>query len=108
MSEPTDDSLNELKEKFRSDILKVGIISYDEQDQVWDIAKKCARKIGKPMAVGWGMYGFSGGTVIVPGVGSVTGLLGGMLAGYATGTLACTAFTVTQRKELRELLKNQE
>ena len=99
MSEPTDD--------FRREILKLGIISYDEQDKVWDIAKKCARTAGIPTAGAGLVLGSSTGAVTVPGVGAVPGAIVGMLAGFVTGTAACTAVNVRQRGALRELLNDQ-
>ena len=84
---------------FRREMLQLGIISYNEQDTLWDIAKKCARTAGIPAA--------GGGMVLGMGAGAVPGALVGMLAGLATGTAACTAANAKHRSALRTLLDEQ-
>ena len=99
--------MDETTDDFRREMLKLGIISYREQDTVWDIAKKCARTIGVPAAGAGLVMGSGAGAVTVPGIGAVPGALFGLLAGFGAGTLGCTAVNVRYRNDLRKLLDEQ-
>lgn len=99
--------MDEATDDFRREMLKMGIVSYNEQATLWDIAKKCGRTMGIPAAGGGMVLGASAGMVTVPGVGSVPGAVVGLLAGFVTGTAACTAVNVRHRDALRSLLNDQ-
>lgn len=96
--------MSEPSRSFRQDMLKLGIISFSEQDTLWSIASKCAKTVGVPMGAGAAVIGLNAGAVVVPGVGAVPGALAAFLAGLTTGTMACTALNLSYRKELRKLL----
>ena len=96
MSNPT--------QQFREQMLRLGVISYREQDTVWSIAGRCARLTGLPLAGAGMVMGSKAGTVMVPGVGTISVALAGFLAGLATGTAMCTVANLTYRNELRKLL----
>ncbi len=91
MAEATDD--------FRRQMLGMGIVSYREQDTLWDIGKKCAGSIGVATAGGMAVLGAGAGPVTIPVVGSMPGVLAGM------GT--CMAVNVRHRNALRQLLVGQ-
>ena len=99
MEESTDD--------FRREMLKMGIVSYREQDRLWDIGKKCAKIMGVPAAGAGMVMGMGAGAVTVLGIGAVPGAVFGLLAGMVTGTAACTAVNVRHRNALRTLLDEQ-
>ena len=99
MSDPSDD--------FRREMLRIGIISYREQDTLWDIAKKCSRTLGVPTAGVGLVIGLQGGAVTVPLVGAVPGALFGLLAGWGAGTFTCTALNYRHRRDLRQFLDDQ-
>ena len=99
--------MDEAPDNIRREMLKMGIVSYDEQATLWDIAKKCSRTMGVTAAGGGMVLGASVGMVTVPGVGSVPGAVVGLLAGFVTGTAACTAVNVRHRDALRSLLNDQ-
>ena len=96
--------MTDTSQGFRRELLKLGIISYREQDTLWSIGKKCAMTTGLPLGVAIGIASAKGGTVVIPGVGTISAGLAGFLAGLTTGTLACTAANLSYRKQLRELL----
>ena len=96
MSEPTDD--------FRREILMLGIISHRQQDSVWSIAKRCAATNGVPLGLAIGAASSQGGTVLVPGVVTISAGLAGFLTGLLAGTAMCTAANLAYRDELQELL----
>lgn len=78
---------------FKRELLKIGIVSYKEQETLYQIAKRCT-KMGIPMAGAGAIVGSS-----LPGLGTAAGALAGMLA----GTLSCTMLNASMRAELRKL-----
>ena len=92
---------------FRKQMLGMGIVSYTQQDTLWDIGKRCARSGGIVTAGGVAALGAGAGAVTVPGIGSVPGAVAGMLAGMVMGTGACMAVNVRHRNALRQLLDEQ-
>jgi len=92
---------------FRREMLRLGFISYNKQDTLWNIAQKCARTAGVPAAGAGLVLGMGAGSVTIPGIGAVPGAVAGMLAGLAAGTAACTAANVKHRAALRALLDDQ-
>lgn len=84
-------------------MMGIGIVRYDEQERVWEIARRCARDAGLPLAGGLAVAGMKAGTVTIPGVGTVSGAAAGALAGLVSGTLTCTALNIAVRDELRAL-----
>lgn len=93
-------------QSFRHELLKLGIISYREQDTVLSIAKKCAITMGLPLGTAIGVASMKAGTVVVPGVGTISAGLAGFLAGLTTGTAMCTAANLSYRNEMRRLLED--
>jgi hypothetical protein len=85
-------------------MIKLGIISYSDQDSLYSIAKKCAATIGITVGGAGAVFGAGMGTVTVPGVGAVPGGVAGFLAGLIAGTTTCTAANLKYRRELRSLL----
>lgn len=91
-------------QEFQQKLLKTaGILSYDETETLYDIAKRCSR-LGVAMGAGVGYASAGAGAVVVPGVGAVPGYLVGFLAGMATGTAACVAVNLKFRDELKGLV----
>jgi hypothetical protein len=86
MSEPSEIEL-------RRQLLSIGILSYQEQDTVLSIARRCSG-IGVATGAGWAVVG-------APALGP--GVLAGFLSGFITGTAACTALNLSQREALRKL-----
>ncbi|MDP3082858.1 MAG: hypothetical protein Q8N44_04080 [Rubrivivax sp.] len=70
------------------------------------IARRCAVTIGVPTGAAGALMGMKAGTVVVPGVGTLSGSLAGFLAGLSAGTMMCTAANMAHRKEMRRLLDN--
>jgi len=96
--------MSDANQNFRREMLRYGVISHREQDTLWSIAKKCAVTTGIPMGAAGFLMGASGGTVAVPGIGTVSVGLVGFLGGLATGTAMCTAVNLGLKEELRNLL----
>lgn len=92
-----------MDEKFVNTLMGLGIISYKEQEKVWQIAKRCARTSGLPMAGAGALLGLKMGTVTVPGVGTIAGSVAGALAGLFSGTLSCTMINMSMRNELKKI-----
>ncbi|MGV7207200.1 hypothetical protein ACLB1G_05030 [Oxalobacteraceae bacterium A2-2] len=89
---------------FRRAMLSQGIISYQEQETLWDIGKRCAGTIGMSTGAGVGLVTMNVGGVTIPGIGVVPGAIAGFLAGMVGGTAACTMANLSYRNELRRLL----
>lgn len=96
---------DQITQDFRRELVKIGIISYREQESLWSIAKRCAVTTGLPMGGGGMVMGAKMGTVAVPGVGTMSGAAAGFLAGLLSGTAMCTAANVAYRDELRRLVE---
>lgn len=89
-------------DKFQAEMLKLGVVSSEETETLWEISKRCTR-FGIPLAgAGAAMMG-KAGTVLIPGVGTVSGALAGALAGFVSGTASCVMLNVAYRRELRNL-----
>ncbi len=89
-------------EKFTKEMISIGILSHKEHETLYDIAKRCARDVGMPLAGGALILGAKSGVMTVPGVGPIA--VGKVaLAGLITGTLTCTALNVALRQEIRKL-----
>lgn len=99
--------MDEMTNDFSREMLQMGIVSYKEQETLWDIGRKCARTIGVATAGAGFVYGSGAGAVAVPGVGAVPGAIVGLLGGLVAGTAACTAVNVRHRNELRKFLDEQ-
>jgi hypothetical protein len=91
--------------EFRRELVKLGFLSYNEQDTLWSIAQRCAKISGLPLGIAIGAASAQGGTVVLPGIGTVSAGLAGFLAGLTTGTAMCTAANLTYRKEIQGLLE---
>jgi hypothetical protein len=90
---------------FRKEVIKFGIVSYSEQDKLYDIAKKCAKQIGVPAGAGAGLATAKAGAVVIAVVGAVPGAVVGFLGGLVLRTAACTAVNMKHRDALRQLAK---
>lgn len=80
---------------FQREIVKLGSYSYDEQQSIFDLAKRCARTTGLSL----GAAGAVGTAALGPGAAV------GFLAGLATGTAACTAGSLLYREQIKQLLE---
>lgn len=88
---------------FISELMKIGILSYNEQETLFQIAKRCARTTGIPTAAAGGLLAMNAGTVIIPGIGAVPGYVAGALAGLFAGTLSCTMLNASAKEQLKAL-----
>ena len=87
-------------QKFREEVLKLGVISLHDQDTLWNIAKKCARITGIPMG--------GGGVILVTmatGPVGISVVLAGFLSGLVAGTAMCTMTSIGLKEELNDLLR---
>lgn len=96
-----------MDENFVKELMAIGILSYQEHEKLWHIAKRCASTAGIPMAGAGAVAGLSFGTVAVPGLGSVAGPVAGALAGLVSGTVSCTMLNVSMVQQLRILANGQ-
>ena len=96
-----------MDDKFAKELMAIGILSYQEHEKLWQIAKRCARTTGVPMAGAGALAGLKMGTVAVPGVGTIAGPVAGALAGLFSGTLSCTMLNVSMVQQLRILADGQ-
>ncbi|MGN3974613.1 hypothetical protein [Tsuneonella sp. SYSU-LHT278] len=83
---------------FQREIVKLGFYSYDEQQSIFDLAKRCARTTGLSL----GGAGAVGTAALGPGAAV------GFLAGLATGTAACTAGSLLYREQIKQLLEEAQ
>ena len=71
----------DLHPAFARQLQTIGIISYREQETLWNIAQRCAKTTGVPLA-GMGLAaGAKAGAVMIPGIGLVPGAIATALAG---------------------------
>lgn len=94
-----------LDRRFVAEMMQLGILSFREQETLWEIAGRCAKTAGVPMA-GFGFVAGSGmGAVTIPGIGAVPGAVAGALAGLASGTVSCVMLNAATRDQLRSLAR---
>lgn len=93
------------EQQFAKEIAKYGYFSTQEHATLLDVAKRCARISGLPMASAVGVVGAKAGSVTVPGVGAVPGWVAGVLAGLITGTGMCLSVQYGLKEELQKLLR---
>ncbi len=96
-----------MDQKFVKELMSIGIISYREQETLWELGKRCAVTTGLPLAGAGALAGMNMGTVTVPGVGTITGSIAGALAGLVAGTLMCYSLNNSMKIELRKLANGQ-
>jgi hypothetical protein len=96
-----------MDQKFIQELIKIGIISYKEQETLFQIAKRCAATTGMPMAGAGALIGLKAGSITVPGIGTIAGPVAGALAGMISGTVSCTMLNAGMRKELQGLARGQ-
>jgi hypothetical protein len=96
-----------MDQNFVHQMLQLGILSYKEQETLWQIAKRCAGTAGISMGGAGALMGLKAGTVTVPGVGTVSGAVAGFLAGLTAGTASCVMLNQTYKNELRKLASGQ-
>ena len=96
-----------MDQKFAREILQLGILSYKEQETLWQIARRCAGTAGIAPGAGGAVLGLKAGTVTVPGVGTVSGAVAGFLAGLVAGTTSCVMLNQTYKNELHKLANGQ-
>jgi hypothetical protein len=89
---------------FSKELLKIGIMSYDEHETLWKIAKRCARTTGITVAIPTAMAGAAMGSISIPGVGAVPGVVAGALAGFVGGTTQCVTTNSLFKTQLRLLI----
>ena len=82
---------------FIEELSKIGILRFDEQENLWQLAKRCASTVGIPAAGVGGSVTL--GTLAIPAA------VAGTLAGLAGGTMSCMMINVGMRDELRKLSK---
>jgi uncharacterized membrane protein len=92
---------------FKKLMEEMGIVRYNEQDNLWKIAKHCAATAGIPLAGAGAVLGSSAGTVAVPVVGTISGAAAGALAGLFAGTVGCTMLNYSVRNEIKKLAEGQ-
>jgi hypothetical protein len=92
---------------FTREMMSLGILSYREQETLWQLARRCAATVGIPMAGSLSLLGTKMGTVTLPGVGTVSGAVAGALAGMAAGTTVCMGLNASVKSELRALARGR-
>lgn len=95
-----DQDLGEMTESFIREMLRLGVLRYEERDTLWTITKHCA-KLGVPTAGAFALMGIEAGSVMVPGFGTISGAAAGALVGFAYGTGTCIGITYGLREELK-------
>lgn len=88
-----------MSEQFIEELMKIGIVSYREQETLFKVAKRCASTTGIPMAGAGALIGLKTGSVIIPGVGTIAGPVAGSLVGLFGGTISCTMLNMSLRQE---------
>lgn len=97
MDKMADDD-KQMTKSFQREMISIGILSYKEQETLWDIGKRCSRTLGVVTA---------GTGAVMGSAGFVPGALAGFLGGLVVGTATCTALNVTYRKQVRQFLDEQ-
>lgn len=94
--------------KFIAETTQLGIVAPDRRDNLWRLAKHCAKTVGLPTGGGFAVLGAGAGTVSV-GALTVPGWAVGFLVGLATGTSACVALNLSasKRATLQELSRRR-
>lgn len=81
--------------QLRREMLQyMGIVSYQEQERLIDVARRCSVTSGLGLGAGWAVLGST-----VPGHGTVAGFLAGWLA----GTASCMAVNQSLRAQLQQV-----
>ncbi len=91
---------------FTKELMQIGILSYKEQETLWQIAQRCAKTAGIPTAGAGFVLGMKVGTVTWPVVGAIPGSVAGALAGLFGGTLSCTIMNKAMQDELRKFAQD--
>ncbi len=93
--------------KFVMQLMQIGIVSYKEQETLFQIAKRCAGTTGMASAGAGALIGLKAGSVVVPGVGTVAGPIAGALGGMIAGTLSCTMLNAGLKEQLKKLARGE-
>ncbi len=88
-------------------MVSMGIVSTQEQETLWEMAKRCAKTIGGPSAVAFAIMGSKAGSIVVPGIGTVSGAVVAALGGLMTGTMSCMMVNYAVQDELRRLARGK-
>lgn len=96
--------MEKIPASFIKEMMKVGVLTYDEQDTLWRIAQRCAKTAGMTVGIPTAIATANVGAVMIPGIGSVPGAVAGFLAGFAGGTTSCVIANVSLRPQIRLLL----
>ena len=88
---------------FVQNVMRIGVLSYREQETLWQIAQRCATTTGVTAAAPLAMLGAQMGSVAIPGLGTVAGPVVGALAGLFYGTVSCTMLNMSAQNELKKL-----
>jgi len=92
-----------IDEKFLTELRSMGIVSYREQETLFDIAKRCAATVGVPAAGGGAVAAAAIGGPISVGTLTIPAALAGALAGLFGGTFSCVMLNESMKQELRDL-----
>ncbi len=90
---------------FIEELSKIGILRFDEQENLWQLAKRCASTVGIPAAGAGLVMGAGVGGSVTLGTLAIPAAVAGTLAGLAGGTMSCMMINVGMRDELRKLSK---
>ncbi|WP_146897448.1 hypothetical protein [Adhaeribacter aerolatus] len=85
-------------------MMKIGILNYQEQETLWQIAKQCAKTNGVAIALPTTIAGASRGSVSVRGVGAVPGQVAETLAYLVSGSVLGLTPNALFRAQLRLLV----
>lgn len=80
-----------------------GILGHKEQETLYELARRCAKTTGVPMAGGAAVMGANAGAVVLPVVGSVPGAVAAALGGLLVGTGSCVALNLAAKQKLKEI-----
>ncbi|MVM40662.1 hypothetical protein GO730_28255 [Spirosoma sp. HMF3257] len=89
--------------QFIREVMAAGVLSYREQQTLWQIAKRCAATTGITAAAPLALLGTQIGSIAIPGFGTITGPVMGALAGMIYGTVSCSMLNLSAQAELRKL-----
>jgi hypothetical protein len=92
-------------EEFVRSLMGIGIVSSREQENLFDIARRCASTLGVPGAGAGLVSGASIGGTVSLGALTLPAAVAGALAGLVSGTLACVMLNEGMKEQLRELAR---
>lgn len=78
---------------MRDQLRGIGIVHVSEQDNIIDVARKCA-KTGVVVGAGWAVVG---APALAPGA------IAGFLSGFATGTAVCMGLSEGAKEVIKKI-----